>query len=191
MQFLLLRRKCGRRLFLWPARERLCFTRAVEDCGRGALGTGTLTWAPTVGSAGHASSIALGIALQKPDKTIWCIDGDGAALMHMGAIAVIGKAAPENLIHVIINNAAHETVGGMPVCDRKMNWTELARAAGYAQVTTADSPETLEARLTACGAARGPVMLEVRCACGARSDLGRPTTTPVENRDALMAFLRK
>ncbi|MBQ8074105.1 MAG: phosphonopyruvate decarboxylase [Clostridia bacterium] len=158
---------------------------------REKLGQGHARDFLTVGSMGHASMIALKIALEHPERRVWCLDGDGAALMHLGAMPILAERRPENLIHVIINNAAHETVGGMPVCDRKMNWTELARAAGYALAASADSPETLEARLTACGAARGPVMLEVRCACGARSDLGRPTTTPVENRDALMAFLRK
>ena len=68
----------------------------------------------TVGSMGHSSSIALGIAVNKPDTRIWCIDGDGAVLMHMGAMAVIGANHPENLVHVVINNEAHETVGGMP-----------------------------------------------------------------------------
>ena len=64
-----------------------------------------------------ASMIALSVALDKPDRRVWCLDGDGAALMHLGAMAVIGQKAPRNLIHVVINNACHETVGGMPVCE--------------------------------------------------------------------------
>ena len=80
---------------------------------------------------GHASSNALGIALQKPDRTIWCIDGDGATLMHMGAMVVIGKAAPENLVHVVINNEAHELVGGMPTAADTTDLCGVAAACGY------------------------------------------------------------
>ena len=145
-----------------------------------------------VGSMGHASMIALRIAVEKPEKKVWCLDGDGASLMHLGALPVIGKRLPSNLVHVIINNGAHETVGGMPVCGGAMNIPALASAAGYPSVFTADSEDTLMSVLKdslSCSA--GPVLIEVRCACGSRADLGRPTTTPVENRDAFMRFLQK
>ena len=144
----------------------------------------------TVGSMGHASMIALRIAVEKPDRRIWCLDGDGASLMHLGALPVIGRRLPGNLVHVIMNNGAHETVGGMPVCSGGMNIPGLAAAAGYPSVFSADSEETLSEVLHKAADARGPVLLEIRCACGSRADLGRPTTTPVQNRDALMGFLR-
>ena len=145
----------------------------------------------TVGSMGHASMIALGIARNLPDRTVWCLDGDGALLMHLGAMEIIGRAAPQRLLHVVFNNQAHETVGGMPVCEGSLDIPALARAAGYRSVRSAATPEELDAALAELKTLPGPVLLEVRCACGARADLGRPTTTPAQNRDALMAFLRE
>ena len=143
----------------------------------------------TVGSMGHASMIALQIAQEQPDRTVWCLDGDGAALMHLGAMEIIGQRKPENLIHVIFNNGAHETVGGMPVCNREMKIPALAKAAGYAQTVTAKDEASLKAAIRVARTGKGPAMLEILCACGARENLGRPTTTPRENRDCLMDFL--
>ena len=145
----------------------------------------------TVGSMGHASMIALRMAQRLPSRRIWCLDGDGAVLMHLGALELIGQQRPKNLLHAVVNNGAHETVGGMPVCDRRMDLPALAKAAGYATVLSARDESTLKAALRVALGGEGPVLLEVKCACGARSDLGRPTTTPQQNRDALMAFLRK
>ena len=143
----------------------------------------------TVGSMGHASMIAMQIALEQPRRRIWCLDGDGAAMMHMGAMAMIGRKQPANLIHVIIRNGAHETVGGMPIGDPEIPWTRIAAELGYRRAESAAGPEELKACLAELRQAEGPVLIEVACACGARADLGRPTTTPIENRDALMAYL--
>lgn len=145
----------------------------------------------TVGSMGHASMIALRIAEEKPDRRVWCLDGDGALLMHLGALPLIGRRKPANLVHVVINNGAHETVGGMPVCSGALDIGALAHAAGYARVLRADSAASLDAALREIASLSGPILLEVRCACGARADLGRPATTPVQNRDAFMEFLKK
>lgn len=145
----------------------------------------------TVGSMGHASSIALAIALAKPDRRVWCLDGDGAVLMHLGAMHVIGQRGPVNLLHVVINNAAHETVGGMPVCEGGLDVSAAARAAGYPAVYRADSPESLVEALHSAQECGSLALVEVMCAGGARADLGRPTTTPRENRDALMRFIRE
>ena len=144
----------------------------------------------TVGSMGHASMIALRIAEEKPDRRVWCLDGDGAVFMHLGSLPLIGRRSPKNLIHAVINNGAHETVGGMPVCSGALNIRDLARAAGYPEILHAGSAESLRSALAGLKAGAGPVLLEIRCACGARSDLGRPTTTPLQNRDAFMDFLR-
>ena len=145
----------------------------------------------TVGSMGHASMIALGIAMEQPTRRIWCLDGDGAALMHLGAMAVIGQRKPGNLVHVVINNGAHETVGGMPVCEGGLDLCAMAMAAGYRSVCRANSVETLLDAIDRAMASGELAFIEVMCAVGARDDLGRPTTTPQENRDALMAFLQK
>ncbi|MBQ3447099.1 MAG: phosphonopyruvate decarboxylase, partial [Synergistaceae bacterium] len=88
----------------------------------------------TVGSMGHASSIALGVALQKPGVKVWCVDGDGAAIMHLGAMAVTGTISPRNLVHIVINNSAHESVGGLPTAAGRINLPEIAKACGYVHV---------------------------------------------------------
>ena len=145
----------------------------------------------TVGSMGHASMIALRVAEEKPDRRVWCLDGDGAMMMHLGALPLIGCRSPKNYIHVVINNGAHETVGGMPVCSGRLDICAFARAAGYASVLSADSENSLAAAVHGFPENEGPVLLEVRCTCGARPDLGRPTTTPQQNRDAFMSFLQE
>lgn len=145
----------------------------------------------TVGSMGHAGMIALAIALAKPERRVWCLDGDGAALMHLGALPVIAQRSPANLIHVVINNAAHETVGGMPVCEGALDVSAMARAAGYPTILRADSPEALADALQTAQTCGQLSLVEVLCANGARADLGRPTTTPQQNRDALMTFIRE
>lgn len=143
----------------------------------------------TVGCMGHASSIALGIALAKPDRRVWCLDGDGAALMHLGAMQVIAQQQPANLIHVVMNNGAHESVGGMPVCDQQMSLGALALDMGYGAVKRADTLQDAAALASELRAGEGLSFLEIDCALGARADLGRPTTTPKENRDAFMAYV--
>ena len=114
----------------------------------------------TVGSMGHASMIALQIASEKPSRRVWCLDGDGASLMHLGAYPVIGKKCPANLVHVVINNGSHETVGGMPVCSGGMNIHAFAEASGYPVVLTAGSEGTLADVLQkTSGIRNGPVLI--------------------------------
>lgn len=140
----------------------------------------------TVGSMGHSSSIALGIALQRPERKVWCIDGDGAALMHMGALAVIGSIRPANLVHVVVNNAAHESVGGYPTVADQVDLTAIARACGYPQVCAVRSLQELDSALDHAKSGEGPFFIEIKCAQGSRADLGRPATTPQENKVAFM-----
>ena len=144
----------------------------------------------TVGSMGHAGAIALGIALHRPERRVICIDGDGAALMHMGAMATIGAIAPPNLVHILLNNEAHESVGGAPTVAGTMSFLDTARALGYRSVQSAHDKNRLRAVLMRIQRERELTFLEVRVAIGSRADLGRPTTTPAENRDALMQTLR-
>ena len=143
----------------------------------------------TVGSMGHSSSIALGVAINKPERKIWCIDGDGAVLMHMGAMAVIGVNKPSNLIHIIINNSAHETVGGMPTVAGEIDFVSIARACGYPNFTCVNSFEELDKELEYAKNRNELSMIEVRCAIGARENLGRPTTTAIENKTSFMENL--
>ena len=136
----------------------------------------------TVGSMGLSSSIALGVALNKPEKRIWCIDGDGAVLMHMGAMAVIGANKPDNLIHVVINNGAHETVGGMPTVAEQIDLVAIAKACGYPNAVSVDTFDKLDEALQKAKSAKELTLIEVKCSIGARDDLGRPTTTALENK---------
>lgn len=144
----------------------------------------------TVGSMGHTSSIALGIALQKPNKRIWVIDGDGAALMHMGAMAVIGANAPKNIVHIVINNSAHETVGGMPTVAGKIDLIAIAKGCGYSNAVRVDSFKDLDVELEAAKLRNELSLIEVKCSIGARVDLGRPTTMAKENKMNFMAFIK-
>ena len=145
----------------------------------------------TVGSMGHASSIALGVALNMPGQKIWCIDGDGAMLMHMGSMAVIGSQRPENLVHIVINNSAHETVGGMPTVAGRMDIVAIARACGYPDAVSVDNFADLDEELEKAKKESGLRLIEVKSSIGARADLGRPTTTALENRRNFMAYLQK
>lgn len=145
----------------------------------------------TVGSMGHSSSIALGIAAQKPEMKLWCVDGDGAVLMHMGAMAVLGSCRPDNLIHVVINNEAHETVGGMPTAAGSVDLAGVAKACGYPYAVCVDNFEKLDQELAAAKEREMLSFIEVKCSIGAREDLGRPTTTAGENKENFMEYLRK
>lgn len=143
----------------------------------------------TVGSMGHASSIALGIAIHKPGKKVWCIDGDGAALMHMGAMAVIASSDVKNLIHIVINNGSHESVGGLPTVANNLKLSEIAKNLGYKRATCVDNIETLNQELNEIKVFEGISFLEIKCSIGARSDLGRPTTSTYENKNCFIRHL--
>ena len=146
----------------------------------------------TVGSMGHASQIALGIALEKKDRKVWCFDGDGATIMHMGSMAIVASKKPSNYIHVVFNNGAHDSVGGQPTVGLKIDLPAVAKAVGYAQAYSTDNMESLSSILRQISKAeQGPVLLEIKVKKGNRKDLGRPTTTPIENKEALMDFLNK
>ena len=149
----------------------------------------------TVGSMGHASQIALGIALAKQDRKVWCFDGDGASIMHMGSLAIVASKAPKNYIHVVFNNGAHDSVGGQPTVGLTIDLPAVAKAVGYKTVYSVDNKEKLEEILSIFNSQfsifDAPIFLEVKVKKGNRKDLGRPTTTPIENKEALMAFLSK
>lgn len=145
----------------------------------------------TVGSMGHSSSIALGIALNKPNTKIWCIDGDGAALMHMGAMAVMGANKPPNLIHIVINNASHETVGGMPTVAANINFIQIVKGCGYPKAYSVDNFEDLDTALKNAKRGKELTFIEVKANIGSRADLGRPTTSPMENKRAFMNYLKE
>lgn len=143
----------------------------------------------TVGSMGHASQIALGIALHRPSCNVYCFDGDGASIMHMGNMAIVAQMKPTNFVHVVFNNGAHDSVGGQPTVGFDINLPKIAEAVGYNAVFSVANRESLLEVLNQIGCESGPVFLEIQVRKGNRKDLGRPTTTPIENKQALMNFL--
>lgn len=143
----------------------------------------------TVGAMGHASAIACGVANARPERQVFCLDGDGAMLMHMGSVAIQGQVAGANFKHVVINNGCHDSVGGQPTVGFRVNLADVARACGYRVLESVAEPEKIGEAVRALRAADGPAMLEIRVCKGARKDLGRPTSSPIENKQAFMRFL--
>ena len=130
----------------------------------------------TVGSMGHASQIALGIARAQPRRPVVCLDGDGASIMQMGNMAIVGQSGCKNLTHVVLNNAAHDSVGGQPTVGGRIELKKIARACGY--------------RLTSGEGAASPLFVEIKVAKGARKDLGRPKEPPQVNKKLFMKTLK-
>lgn len=143
----------------------------------------------TVGGMGHTASIALGIALAQPQRRVVCLDGDGSLLMHMGAMPVIGALRPDNLLHVLLNNRAHESVGGQPTVAGQVDFSAIAGACNYACYFAAHSLDEISKAMAALADMNGPVLLEVHLGQGSRKDLGRPTRTPQQNKQAFMQHL--
>ncbi len=143
----------------------------------------------TVGSMGHTSQIALGIALAKPDRRIFCLDGDGSVLMHMGGMAIIGQLKPANLIHIVINNGSHESVGGQPTAAFSIDLPAVALATGYKFACSITTKAELEKIIKNIKANICPALIEVRVMIGSRENLGRPTIKPENNKLEFMKFL--
>ena len=144
----------------------------------------------TVGSMGHASQIALGIAIAKPQRTVLCIDGDGALLMHMGSLAINGAMKAENVIHIVINNGAHESVGGQPTVGFNIDVPAIAKANGYSSAMSIETSEELQKVAKTIHNIKGPVLIEIKTKTGSRDDLGRPTISPVDNKTDFMKNLQ-
>ena len=145
----------------------------------------------TIGSMGHSSSIALGIALHKPATKIWCIDGDGALLMHMGAMALIGSRHPDNMVHIVMNNEAHESVGGMPTVTAEMNLSQIAKGCGYRYIACAKTYDELERQLCFVKTQKELSFIEIKCSVSSRANLGRPIHTAMQNRNEFMQYLHE
>lgn len=147
----------------------------------------------TVGSMGHASQIALGIAMQKPDRRVFVFDGDGALLMHLGGAAILGSRCPKNIVHIVFNNGAHDSVGGQPTVGQTIDIEGLAKAMGYTDVVTVDNPDALMCAMNHvnCAVVEGTALININVHKGNRKDLGRPTTTPIENKEAFMKNLAR
>lgn len=145
----------------------------------------------TVGSMGHSSSIALGIALAKPERKVFCFDGDGAFIMHMGALTNIGNLAPANYIHILFNNGAHESVGGQPTLGFNIDVEAIAKACGYNHAVSVETEDQIKEAIKTALAAQGPLLIEIKVSINSREDLGRPQTTPIENKESFMNFIER
>jgi len=145
----------------------------------------------TVGSMGHSSSIALGIALAKPNKNVYCFDGDGSLIMHMGALSIIGNLKPNNFKHIVFNNFAHDSVGGQPTSSCTMDIPSVAKSCGYLNVYSAETEVEIINYVDRMEKESGPSFLEVKINKGSRKNLGRPTSTPIENKESFMKFLKE
>ncbi|KAB2919441.1 MAG: phosphonopyruvate decarboxylase [Dechloromonas sp.] len=144
----------------------------------------------TVGCMGHASQIALGVALEKPHRPVYCLDGDGSTIMHMGSLAIIGATGLRNFRHVVINNGAHDSVGGQPTVGMHVNFSAIATACGYRWVRSTNDPDVIPRLLSEMANSTGPAFFEIKVNKGARADLGRPTTTTFDNKREFMTYLQ-
>jgi phosphonopyruvate decarboxylase len=145
----------------------------------------------TVGSMGHASQIALGIAISNPKKQVFCLDGDGSVIMHMGSLGIIGSKQMKNFKHIILNNESHDSVGGQPTVGNIINFVSLAKSCKYKNSFKVSTEIELNKKMLKLKSEDGPILLEIMVNRGNRKDLGRPTKTPKENMDLFMNFLSK
>ena len=145
----------------------------------------------TVGSMGHCSSIALGIAIARPNLKIICIDGDGSLIMHMGGLSTIGKIKPKNFFHILINNEVHESVGGQSTGSKNIDMQALAKSNGYKNLFFADKAESIKSQFSNLISHHGPSFLEIRVEPGSRENLGRPSLSPSENKESFVHSIKK
>lgn len=145
----------------------------------------------SIGSMGHASQIALGIALARAERKVYCLDGDGSVLMHGGSLAVVGQLRPNNFKHVVFNNGAHDSVGGQPSAGLNVQFCDWARSCGYTEAWLAVEESEVADGARRLKEAEGPAMLEIRVKTGARRDLGRPTISPSVAKELFMRGLQQ
>jgi len=143
----------------------------------------------TVGGMGHTSQIALGIALQKKDRQVYCLDGDGSLIMHMGALAINASMKCANFKHIVFNNSAHDSVGGQPTVGGQINIKSIALDVGYKWAKMVSTRDEITSSLDEMLKIDEPALLEIQVTKGFRKDLGRPTTTPIENKEVFMNFV--
>ena len=145
----------------------------------------------TVGSMGHCSSIALGIALAKPHRNVVCIDGDGAMLMHLGSLTSIASLKPNNFRHILMNNEAHESVGGQKTVAKEIELSDIVKATGILKIVKTETADELKTQIIDFITGSGPSFLEVKIRPGSRQDLGRPVIKPSDNKENFMKFLEE
>tara|TARA_Y100000589_G_scaffold331879_1_gene387608 strand:- start:5515 stop:6663 length:1149 start_codon:yes stop_codon:yes gene_type:complete len=146
----------------------------------------------TVGSMGHSSQIALGIALSEKERSIVCLDGDGAMIMHMGGLVTNGAFGTKNLTHIVLNNAVHDSVGGQPTLGFEISMTTIARGCKYKNIFgPCETQKEIKNALIEMQNNKGPSFVEIRIKPGAKKDLGRPKETPIQNKKIFISNLNR
>lgn len=144
----------------------------------------------TVGAMGHCSQIALGVSLNT-NKVVVCIDGDGAALMHLGSMPIIGQYVKSNFLHIVLNNSSHDSVGGQPTIANLISLDKIASNVGYKFCYVVDNEKDLIDKLNLISFKEGSVFIEIKVKKGSRKDLGRPTLKPIDNKNNFMEYISK
>ena len=145
----------------------------------------------TVGSMGHCSSIAMGIALAKPHREVVCIDGDGALIMHLGSLTTIASMNPKNFRHILMKNKVHESVGGQDTAAKNVEMSAIVEAVGASKMFKAETPAELKENITDFMTCIGPSFSEVKIEPGSRADVGRPKSNSMDKTINFMNFLEK
>lgn len=143
-----------------------------------------------VGGMGHASQIATSIAINQPKRPVYCFDGDGAFLMHMGSMAITGTRNLPNFIHIVFNNGCHESVGGQPTVAQKIELSNVAFSLGYKFSKTVNCELKFIDIIQQAKEFDSTSFIEVLVRPGHRLNIGRPTTTPIQNKNDLMNTLK-
>ena len=143
----------------------------------------------TVGGMGHANMIAYQLAKRKSNQRVICLDGDGALLMHMGSLAILGRKPANNMIHICLNNDAHESVGGMPTGAAGISYAGIAESCGYRKVYHVVEEKALQETLAEIRKDHEMAFLEINVAIASRNDLGRPKETAEKNKISFMEYL--
>jgi phosphonopyruvate decarboxylase len=143
----------------------------------------------TVGGMGHANQIALGIAISQPKRKIYCFDGDGAAIMHMGSMGIVGQSGCKNFTHIVFNNGAHGSVGGQPTIGLDINFCKIAAACGYVQADRVEALQEIRKIFNIHQHMCGPTFIEICVSAINKKDIGRPSSTPLENKLELINYL--
>ena len=143
----------------------------------------------TVGGMGHANQIALGIAISQPKRKIYCFDGDGAAIMHMGSMGIVGQSGCKNFTHIVFNNGAHGSVGGQPTIGLDINFCKIAAACGYVQADRVEAFQEIRKIFNVHQHMCGPTFIEICVSAINKKDIGRPSSTPLENKLELINYL--
>jgi phosphonopyruvate decarboxylase len=178
-----------------------CFLRLVPEEGAVVATTGkcgrelfTLADRPQhlyqVGSMGGASGMALGVALNTGGP-VFVLDGDGAALMKLGTFATIGAYAPRNLVHILLDNGAHDSTGGQPTVSATVDFAAIALACGYRYAASCETLDGFEGAFRDATAEPGPALIHARIAPGSMAKLGRPSVKPPEVAQRFKAFLAR